>query len=223
MAVDHADLIPQKRDRLFDAAAHARVAPRQQLILRHQRARELPAALHQRLHVPQLLIGQRRDAPAARRMAGERARQLRQQPCARPFPFEQPLGRARNEIAGMMRIDHHDRQSHGLQRARHFELEAAGRLQDDERRRPFGNRIGQRFDAERLVPVSEDHAHRRHRDFDDLGRDADADADLFGRQRLAFLPDCTVAHVISRLRSTPSARMPARASILTATTVINKM
>ncbi|NLA16454.1 hypothetical protein GPU89_00650 [Burkholderia cepacia] len=69
-------------------------------------------------------------------------------------------------------------------------LGTAGRLQHDARRRPFGNRIGQRLDAVRLVPVTENHSQRRDVDLEDLARHANADEYALRRQFVAVLSRC---------------------------------
>ncbi|NLA16455.1 hypothetical protein GPU89_00655 [Burkholderia cepacia] len=65
----------QERDGLLDAAAHARVRSREHLIFGHHRARELPAALHQRLNILQRRIRQRFGEPRAHRIPVELAGQ----------------------------------------------------------------------------------------------------------------------------------------------------
>ncbi|WP_414857019.1 hypothetical protein [Burkholderia sp. IT-111MI5] len=131
----------------------------------------------------------------------ELAGQFRQQTGARPFSVERNLDRAREKIAGLMRIGNGHRQSRGLQRASRLDFGAAGRLQHDARRSQSGDCIGHRLDAERLVPVAEDHPQRRDADLNRLVRHADADKHALGRQRLAVLLRCSIAHTNSLLIS----------------------
>ncbi|EDT37611.1 hypothetical protein BamMEX5DRAFT_6606 [Burkholderia ambifaria MEX-5] len=194
MTFDHADLVAQERNRLLDPAAYARVGLSQKLVFRQQRARELPPALHQRLDVLQLRVGKRLGKPGARRRVVEHARQLRHHARMRAFPVERQVERARDERTGLMQVNDRHGQACRLQRARRFALAATGRFHHHERRRPLGNRVGQRFDAERLVPVAEDELQRRSANFDALARHADADANALGHDAHAVRPIHVPAH-----------------------------
>lgn len=116
MTFDHADLVAEERNGLLDPAAYARKASSQKLVFRHQRARELPPALHQRLDMLQLRVGKRLGKPGARRRVIEHPRQFRHHARMGPFPLERQVERARDERPGLMQVNDRHGQACRLQR-----------------------------------------------------------------------------------------------------------